>query len=105
MITCTLDDIEEYKKEFGEQFHVPDQHDRTSLKKGDIVKLIFRFEDDSSEFASVERMWVVITGTCLGKYTGYLNNHPSTVDTTKDGDLVNFDYRHILEIYRESPTA
>ncbi|WP_173031696.1 hypothetical protein [Campylobacter sp. CCUG 57310] len=54
MIKFSLDNTEEYEKEFGKEFKIPPKNERTALKKGDLVKLIFRFED--SDFAQVERM-------------------------------------------------
>ncbi len=55
MIKFELDDVESYKLEFGDKFYLPEREKRQNLRTGDIVKLIFRFEDD--EFAQIERMW------------------------------------------------
>ena len=60
MITFSLDDVESYKLEFVDKFYLPERKKRQNLRADDIVKLIFRFEDD--EFAQVERMWVVVNG-------------------------------------------
>jgi len=49
MIKFVLDDVENYKLEFGNKFYLPECEKRQNLRTGDIVKLIFRFEDD--EFA------------------------------------------------------
>ncbi|WP_181001513.1 hypothetical protein [Campylobacter concisus] len=49
MIKFELDDIESYKLEFGDKFYLPECEKRQNLRTDDIVKLIFRFEDD--EFA------------------------------------------------------
>ena len=54
MIKFVLDDVENYKLEFGDKFYLPEREKRQNLRTGDIVKLIFRFEDD--EIAQVERM-------------------------------------------------
>ncbi|WP_459817749.1 hypothetical protein [Campylobacter concisus] len=72
MIKFELDDVENYKLEFGDKFYLPERQKRQNLRTGDIVKLIFRFEDD--EFTQVERMWVVVSETNNGKFTGILDN-------------------------------
>ncbi|WP_459861807.1 hypothetical protein [Campylobacter concisus] len=68
MIKFELDDIESYKLEFGDKFYLPEREKRQNLRTGDIVKLIFGFEDD--EIAQVERMWVVVIETNNGEFTG-----------------------------------
>ena len=72
MIKFELDDVESYKLEFGDKFYLPEREKRQNLRTGDIVKLIFRFEDD--EFDQVERMWVVVSETNKGEFTGILDN-------------------------------
>ena len=72
MIKFELDDVESYKLEFGDKFYLLERKKRQNLRTGDIVKLIFRFEDD--EFAQVERMWVVVSETNNGEFTGILDN-------------------------------
>ncbi|OSQ25141.1 hypothetical protein CCON61_04130 [Campylobacter concisus] len=72
MIKFVLDDVENYKLEFGNKFYLPEREKRQNLRTGDIVKLIFRFKDD--EFTQVERMWVVVSETNNGEFTGILDN-------------------------------
>ncbi|MFC2747614.1 hypothetical protein [Campylobacter concisus] len=76
MIKFVLDDVENYKLEFGNKFYLPECEKRQNLRTGDIVKLIFRFEND--EFAQVERMWVIVSETNNGEFTGILDNEPFT---------------------------
>ena len=76
MIKFVLDDVENYKLEFGNKFYLPECEKRQNLRTGDIVKLIFRFKD--GEFAQVERMWVVVSETNNGEFTGILDNEPFT---------------------------
>lgn len=72
MIKFSLDDLKGDKLEFGDKFYLPKCEKRQNLRAGDIVKLIFRFEDD--EFAKVERMlWAVINGANNGEYAGILD--------------------------------
>ena len=76
MIKFKLDDIKRYELEFGDKFYLSERKKRQNLRAGDIVKLIFRFEDD--EFAQVERMWIVINSANNGEYTSTLGNKPLT---------------------------
>ena len=79
MIKFSLDDVESYKLEFGDKFYLPERENRQNLRTGDIVKLIFRFEDD--EFAQVERMWIVINGANSGECASTLGNKSLTKST------------------------
>ncbi|OJJ29371.1 hypothetical protein [Campylobacter concisus] len=72
MIKFGLDDVENYKLELVDKFYLLEREKRQNLRTGDIVKLMFRFEDD--EFAQVELMWVVVSETNNGEFTGILDN-------------------------------
>nr|WP_314471409.1 DUF2314 domain-containing protein [uncultured Campylobacter sp.] len=99
MINFTLDNLEDYEREFGDKFYLLPRKKRQNLKRGDLVKLIFRFEDDESDFAQVERMWVIIKYNIGGNYVGILDNDPFTESHLKCGDKVKFGYENILEVY------
>ena len=99
MIKFELDDVESYKLEFGDKFYLLECEKRQNLRTGDIVKLIFRFEDD--EFAQVERMWVVVSETNNGKFTGILDYEPFTKGCLNAGDEIKFNYKNVLEIYKD----
>ena len=99
MIKFVLDDIESYKLEFGDKFYLLECEKRQNLRTGDIVKLIFRFEDD--EFAQVERMWVVVSETNNGEFTGILDNEPFIKGCLNVGDEIKFNYKNVLEIYKD----
>lgn len=99
MIKFVLDDVENYKLEFGNKFYLPECEKRQNLRTGDIVKLIFRFED--GEFAQVERMWVVVSETNNGEFTGILDNEPFIKGCLNVGDEIKFNYKNVLEIYKD----
>ena len=99
MIKFELDDIESYRLEFGNKFYLPERQKRQNLRTGDIVKLIFRFEDD--EIAQVERMWVVVSETNNGEFTGILHNEPFSKGCLNAGDEIKFNYKNVLEIYKD----
>ena len=100
MIKFSLDDVQSYKLEFGDKFYLPEREKRQNLRAGDIVKLIFRFEDDG--FAQVERMWVVVNSANNGEYTGTLDNKPLTKGCLEIGDEIKFNYKNVLEIYKDN---
>nr|WP_249934727.1 DUF2314 domain-containing protein [Campylobacter sp. RM15925] len=64
-----------------------------------MVKLIFRFED--SDFAQVERMWVMVDEAKDGCFIGILDNEPFTKGSVVAGDLIKFDHINVLEIYKD----
>ena len=99
MIKFVLDDVESYKLEFGNKFYLPECEKRQNLRTGDIVKLIFRFKD--GEFAQVERMWVVVSETNNGEFTGILDNEPFIKGCLNAGDEIKFNYKNVLEIYKD----
>lgn len=99
MIKFELDDVESYKLEFGDKFYLLEREKHQNLRIGDIVKLIFRFEDD--EFAQVERMWVVVSETNNGEFTGILDNEPFIKGCLNAGDEIKFNYKNVLEIYKD----
>ena len=99
MIKFELDDVENYKLELGDKFYLPEREKRQNLRTGDIVKLIFRFEDD--EFAQVERMWVIVSETNNGEFTGILDNEPFIKGCLNAGDEIKFNYKNVLEIYKD----
>ncbi|ORI06689.1 hypothetical protein A3835_07980 [Campylobacter concisus] len=99
MIKFELDDVESYKLEFGDKFYLPEREKRQNLRTGDIVKLIFRFEDD--EFAQIERMWGVVSETNNGEFTGILDNEPFIKGYLNAGNEIKFNYKNVLEIYKD----
>ena len=91
MIKFSLGNLKSYKLEFGDKFYLPEREERQNLRAGDIVKLIFRFEDD--EFAQVERMWAVINGANNGEYVGTLDNKPLTKWCLDTSNEIKFNYK------------
>lgn len=91
MIKFSLDDLKSHKLEFGDKFYLLEREKRQNLRAGDIVKLIFRFEDD--KFAQVERMLVVVNGANNGEHAGILDNKPLTKGCLDIGDEIKFNYK------------
>jgi hypothetical protein len=94
----SLDNAVELQKEFSYTFYRPSEAIIDSLKTGDIVKLIFRFESDEPNMPVAERMWVMIEvinddGTFVGK----LDNDPFHIKDIKAGNEVIFSREHIIQ--------
>jgi len=91
-----LEDGEQLNKKNPRTFHIPSKVERDTLKTGDIVKLIFLFDDEGS---MPERMWVKIISKDENQYKGILDNDPYTTKTIKAGDDVIFGSENIIQIY------
>jgi hypothetical protein len=80
----------------------PPAEELLRLKVGDTVKLIFEIlgEDESGEFIQAERMWVTIEEKTGQGYVGSLDNEPTTDGRLYCGATIEFEDKHILEIYR-----
>lgn len=100
-INFSLDDIRDYERENPREFCAFTPKEAQNLGTGDLVKLIFRFEDDKSDFVQVERMWVNVLGkgSADGELIGFLDNEPYTKGNIKAGDELKFMAHNILEIY------
>lgn len=85
MIKFELDDVENYKLEFGNKFYLPEREKCQNLRIGDIVK----------------RMQVVVSETNNGEFTGILDNEPFAKGCLNAGDEIKFNYKNVLEIYKD----
>ena len=47
-------------------------------------------------------MWIVINGANNGEYTGTLDNKPLTKGCLEIGDEIKFNYKNVLEIYKDN---
>jgi hypothetical protein len=85
-----------------ETFEIPDRADRDSLEPGDVVKLIFYFNNtDPREQVASERMWVLVRQRIPGGYFGVLDNFPWSEPMNEefhDGMELPFAAHHIIEI-------
>lgn len=97
----TLDDGEQIHREAPATFWLPDAADRSALRPGQIVKLIFRIELEDT--VHVERMWVRVTGREGGIYAGELDNGPYCTTELRSGAQVRFEPRHVIDIYPDAP--
>lgn len=83
-----------------ESFEIPSEAERTSLKPGDFVKLIFVVQVDDDEEPIVDRMWVVVREAADGAYFGLLDNEPE-IDENDEfwlGTEVPFGPEHVIAV-------
>lgn len=82
-------------------FEVPTYADRTTLRVGDLAKLVFEF-DPLPNGCNGERMWVRITTASPGAYTGQLVTHPtlSAHHGLRYGAPLDFGPEHVAAIER-----
>jgi len=97
-----LENVVEANQYSPSTFHIPSEEERTNLRVGDRVKLIFLFpcEDDEEEFPVVqgERMWVTVREVDGTEYQGELETAPTISDLLHVGDLIRFGPEHIASI-------
>jgi hypothetical protein len=99
-----LDDGEALHAEFPSTFEIPPASERQALHTGQLVKLIFRIPiavKDAAPSVVVERMWVVVGGVYAAKYFGTLNNDARYAKHVVSGLEVEFEARHVIQIWRE----
>jgi hypothetical protein len=100
-----LDDGEAMHKAAPDTFYLPSLGERTSLNRGDLVKLVFRIHVESPDGkgnCAVERMWVFVRKRQKSYYLGVLDNDPRCTADMKAGMEVVFLPKHVIQIYDEA---
>ena len=103
LVSYELDDGEAIHREAPATFWMPPAARRAALAKGDLVKLIFRMTvrdpagDDTQ--VEVERMWVIVEGRDGDGYRGVLDNDPYCTSDLRNGAVIEFEPRHVIQIY------
>jgi hypothetical protein len=98
--TWTLLDAEEQAAAYPRSFFIPSRETRSSLGVDDLVKLVFEVVGGEDAGAG-ERMWVRITDKAPGGYVGALENEPIVVDGLWPGARVEFEPRHVIDVWHE----
>jgi hypothetical protein len=85
-------------------FLIPAPSERSSLKVGQGVKLVFWIQGDE-DFPVCERMWVVVVERLQdGNYVGQLESMPETEASLRLGQRMVFGPDHVAEIF-DGPTG
>ena len=83
-------------------FLIPSENDRTSIKVGQGVKLVFWIQGEE-QFPICERMWVLVERRLSqGRYVGRLESTPETAGLLQRGQRLIFGPEHVAEIYAGS---
>jgi hypothetical protein len=82
------------------QFEIPGREERTDLRPGARVVLLFRFRQpgDGDESTSCEKMVVCIDGIAGAMYEGVLESQPVTSRALQSGERVKFGPEHVATI-------
>ena len=90
-------------------FEIPSDEERAQVQVGDMVKLLFLFDEDwpdsegegraGEPLVSCERMWVTTTRVTEAGYEGRLESLPRTTDVIRPGERVSFQSDHIASIF------
>ena len=108
-----LESGEARQAKHGEKFWLPDVEVRSSLKVGQLARLLFVIEacdEESGEVeVGVERMWVLVSYLGAGFYLGRLVNQPACAEAADDvylslGCEAPFRAEHVIDVH-EWPEA
>lgn len=78
---------------YPSSFHIPSADEKSAVRPGDLVKLMFRMRDGWGE-----RMWVCVEKTDGDKFVGSLNNDPYAIPRLYYGAQIKFRSEHIIDI-------
>ena len=98
-VSYILDDAEARHEEFPDTFWIPPAEERMALTKDELVKLMFQITVDGE--VQTERMWVIVGERTGDRYVGILDNDPYCTDAIVHGIEVQFEPRHVIEIYTD----
>lgn len=79
---------------YPESFWIPSDDEKSSLGRGDLVKLMFEMRDGSGE-----RMWVVVNSVKGDKFKGELDNTPFVIPRLAPGKTLKFRRHHIIDVH------
>ncbi len=94
----TLLDADAQHAATPDTFEIPSLLDRETLRPGDLAKLCFLGKEPETGCEG-ERIWVEVTGTSPGGYTGTLANDPFYLPLGY-GQQVEFTSANVLSIGR-----
>jgi hypothetical protein len=83
-----------------DRFNIPSAEERSSLRVGSRVKLLFLLvvQGDGNAPIQCERMWVTVTEVSADAYVGSLDSLPATSAVLQPGDIVAFIPDHVAAI-------
>lgn len=101
-IDWKLGDGEERHRESPRSFFIPPLRVRDSLKREDVVRLLFVLTRRDADGPNAERMWVKVSEVNSTGYVGILGNSPSAIQDLGPGELIAFEPRHVISVLDET---
>jgi uncharacterized protein YegJ (DUF2314 family) len=83
------------------RFVIPPEAERSSLKRGARVQLLFLFAtigEDGDPIDQGERLWVTVTSAEDGQYVGRIDSQPVSSTAVSSGDSIRFRPEHISRL-------
>jgi hypothetical protein len=93
-----LESAEDRHARYPAQFEIPSREERTELREGARVKLLFLIRDETDGTEGCERMWVTIDRVSGATYDGILESQPATTRALNPGDRISFGPEHVAAI-------
>ena len=95
---CLLD-AAAYHEAHPDGFPIPALTERSELRSGDMVKLVFVLDPPPASGPNAERMWVEVAlahpdGSC----EGWLTNQPVVIPSLRPSTIIGFEPRHVAGI-------
>ena len=82
-----------------DSFPIPSLAERSELRPGDKVKLVFVLDPAPSSGPNAERMWVEVSrARADGSYEGWLTNEPAVITSLRPSAVIGFEQQHVAGI-------
>ncbi|MBC9914394.1 immunity protein Imm33 domain-containing protein [Chitinophaga varians] len=98
-----LQDVTHAHRADPRHFLIPSAEEIDRLQTGELVRLFFVLDFDTSDGCRAERMWVKITGREGDQFHGYLTNKPAYINDLQPGDTIYFHRNNIASILIKVP--
>ena len=93
-----LESAEDRHSRYPAQFEIPSREERTELREGARVKLLFQIRE-ADGIVGCERMWVTLDRVTGATYEGVLESQPATTDVLRPGDRIAFGPEHVASVF------
>ena len=83
-----------------ESFEIPSSDEASLVKIGDLLRLHFTLTGPFEKgVPRAERMWVEVCMIQEDCFYGHLTNEPIAIDSLTPGDVIQFNWNHVAQIY------
>ena len=101
-----LEDCKKAHQKSPQTFEIPSDEEEQLVKVGQLLRLHFLTGSLTNDIPRAERMWVEVCQLLEdGLYRGHLTNQPKFIDSLNPGDVIEFRWKHVAQIYitKEDP--